>query len=63
LPCIRESHHVGACKGDEATVEAYRVFVESIRRRSAMMTRADLERAAEFHRLAWLAYRTEFNAR
>jgi hypothetical protein len=63
VPCGRESHHVGGCKPDDAVVEEYRVFVESIRRRAQTMKRYELERAAEFHRLAWQAYRTEYNAR
>ncbi len=63
LPCGKFSHHVGACAPEVEIVEEYREYAAHVRRMAQGMKRVELERAAEFHLLAWKILRDEFNGR
>lgn len=63
LPCSKPRYHIGNCHPADSTVDEYRRFVEALRVRCHDMTRLELERAAEFHLLAWKVCRDEFRRR
>jgi len=44
-------------------VEEYRAYATHVKRMAAGMKRVELERAAEFHLLAWKILRDEYNGR
>jgi hypothetical protein len=63
MPCSKSAHHVGACHADRAELDLYIEFVRNLRVTARTMTPTELKDAAEYHRVAWIVFRGEYNAR